>query len=85
MTTESLIPSFIGAPVQRREDPALITGTATYVDDIAPAGTLHLAIVRSPFAHADVTGIDIDAALEVDGVRLILTPEDVADVSASDA
>lgn len=81
MTTESLIPSFIGAPVQRREDPALITGTATYVDDIAPAGTLHLGIVRSPFAHADVTGIDIDAALEVEGVRLILTPEDVADVS----
>lgn len=44
MTTESLIPSFIGAPVQRREDPALITGTATYVDDIAPDGTFTLAL-----------------------------------------
>ncbi|MFZ0625417.1 MAG: xanthine dehydrogenase family protein molybdopterin-binding subunit [Acidimicrobiia bacterium] len=81
MTFETAIPSFLGAPVQRREDPALITGTARYVDDIAPSGTLHLALVRSPFPHATVTGIDIDAALEVEGVHLILTPEDVADIS----
>ncbi|MEX2251460.1 MAG: xanthine dehydrogenase family protein molybdopterin-binding subunit [Acidimicrobiia bacterium] len=80
MTTEPLIPSFIGAPVQRREDPALITGTARYVDDIAPSGTLHLAIVRSPFAHALVTSIDIEAALEVKGVLLVITPDQVADV-----
>ena len=66
--------------MQRREDPALITGTARYVEDIAPAGTLHLAVVRSPFAHAEITGIDIDSAREVPGVRLILTPDDVADV-----
>ncbi len=81
MTTEAAISSLIGVPVQRREDPALITGTATYVDDITPAGTLYLAIVRSPFAHADVTSIDVEAASEIAGVRLILTPDDVADVS----
>ncbi len=81
MTSETVIPSFLGAPVQRREDPALITGTARYVDDIAPSGTLHLALVRSPFPHATVTGIDIDEALEVEGVHLIITPEDVADIS----
>ncbi len=80
MTTEMTIPSFIGAPVQRREDPSLITGTARYVDDIAPAGTLFLAIVRSPFPHALVTSIDTDSAREVDGVRAIITPEDVSDV-----
>ncbi|HEY6634337.1 MAG TPA: hypothetical protein VI141_01865, partial [Acidimicrobiia bacterium] len=80
MTTEPVIPSFIGAPVQRREDPALISGTATYVDDIAPQGTLHLAIVRSPFAHADIVGIDTETAREMPGVWAILTPEDVADV-----
>jgi aerobic carbon-monoxide dehydrogenase large subunit len=78
VTDEPLIPSFLGAPVQRREDPALITGTARYVDDISPSGTLHLAVVRCPFPHAEVTGIDIDAASEVPGVRLILTPADVA-------
>ena len=80
MTTESIIPSFIGAPVQRREDPALIRGTGRYVDDITPAGTLHLAVVRSPFPHADVLSLDIDAALEIDGVRAIITPEHVSDI-----
>ncbi|MDH3463486.1 MAG: molybdopterin-dependent oxidoreductase, partial [Acidimicrobiia bacterium] len=81
MTTQSVIPSFIGAPVQRREDPALVRGTARYVDDIAPAGTLHLALVRSPFPHALITAIDFDAAREVEGVWAIITPDDVADVT----
>lgn len=80
MTTETSIPSFIGAPVQRREDPALITGNARYVDDIAPAGTLHLSIVRSPFAHAEVTAIDVEAASLAPGVWAIITPDDVAEV-----
>ncbi len=66
--------------MQRREDPALIAGTATFVDDLAPAGTLHLAIVRSPFAHADVSHVDVETARNVAGVRLILTASDVADV-----
>ncbi|MDX1469666.1 MAG: xanthine dehydrogenase family protein molybdopterin-binding subunit, partial [Acidimicrobiia bacterium] len=81
MTTDSAIPSFIGAPVQRREDPSLITGTARYVDDISPKGTLHLEVVRSPFAHARITEIDVEAAGEAPGVWAILTPDDVADVS----
>ncbi|MFB3044499.1 MAG: hypothetical protein ACE1Y9_03380, partial [Acidimicrobiia bacterium] len=37
----------------------MVTGKAWYVDDITPTGTLHLAIVRSPFAHAVVTSIEI--------------------------
>lgn len=81
VTTQAEIPSFIGAPVQRREDPALITGNARYVDDISPAGTLHLAIVRSPFAHAEVTGIDTEAAADMPGVWVVITPDDVADVA----
>lgn len=80
MTSQPVIPSFLGAPVQRREDPALVSGTARYVDDITPSGTLVLAIVRSPFAHADITGIDITAALEMAGVWAVITPDDVADV-----
>ncbi len=74
------IPSFIGAPVQRREDPALITGTARYVDDFEPAGTLHLALVRSPFAHARVLSVDTSEAEAMPGVRLVLRPDDVAGV-----
>ncbi|HET7846532.1 MAG TPA: molybdopterin cofactor-binding domain-containing protein, partial [Acidimicrobiia bacterium] len=80
MTTEPLIPSFIGAPVQRREDPALITGTADYLDDLTPSGTVHLAIVRSPYAHARVLSVDIEAALESKGVLLVITPDQVSDV-----
>jgi carbon-monoxide dehydrogenase large subunit len=67
--------------VQRREDPALLSGTARYVDDIMPTGTLHLAVVRSPFAHADVTEIDISAAVDAPGVWAVITPDDVADVA----
>lgn len=80
VTTEAAIPSFLGAPVQRREDPALVSGTARYVDDITPTGTLYLAIVRSPFAHAVITAIDADAARELPGVWAVITPEDVDDV-----
>jgi carbon-monoxide dehydrogenase large subunit len=67
--------------VQRREDPALVSGTARYVDDIMPTGTLHLAVVRSPFAHADVTEVDISAAVDAPGVWAVITPDDVADVA----
>ena len=81
VTTEAVIPSFIGAPVQRREDPALVSGTARYVDDITPTGTLYLALVRSPFAHADITAIDDTAAREAPGVWAVISPEDVSDVA----
>lgn len=80
MTTEASIPSFIGAPVQRREDPSLITGTARYVDDLAPTGTLHMAIVRSPLPHAEITEIDTSAVSDMAGVWLVITPDDVSDV-----
>lgn len=79
MTTEATIPSFIGAPVQRREDPSLFTGTAGYVEDLTPTGTLHLAIVRSPFAYADIAGIDTSAVMNMPGVWAVNTPEDVVD------
>lgn len=81
MTTETVIPSFIGAPVQRREDPALVTGTGRYVEDLTPVGTLYLALVRSPFAHADITGIDVSAAEEAPDVWAVITPDEVADVA----
>jgi aerobic carbon-monoxide dehydrogenase large subunit len=80
VATDTVIPSFIGAPVQRREDPALITGTGRYVDDIAPAGTLHLVVVRSPFAHAEISEIDISGTEDTSGVWAVITPDDVANV-----
>ena len=77
---ESLIPSLVGAPVQRAEDPALVRGEATFTDDLTPAGTLHLVVVRSPVAHARVLSVDPSAALTAPGVWLVMTASDVADI-----
>jgi carbon-monoxide dehydrogenase large subunit len=65
-----------GEPVQRREDPRLITGQGRYLDDLGP-DALAAAFVRSPHAHARVTDIDVDDALEVDGLVTIYTWEDL--------
>src|SRR3989441_2739585 len=68
----------LGARIKRREDPRLITGTATYVDDVVPPGLLHVAIVRSPHAHARIAAIDVKKARAAGGVVAIWTGEDVA-------
>ncbi|MFQ5895368.1 MAG: xanthine dehydrogenase family protein molybdopterin-binding subunit [Nitrospinota bacterium] len=72
------VPKFIGAPVKRREDPRLVQGLAHYVDDIAPPGTLYVAIVRSIFAHAVLKGVDVGPAREAPGVVAVLAGQDVA-------
>ena len=61
--------SYVGAPVKRKEDPRLITGSSIYVDDLTLPGMVHVAIVRSPYAHAKITGIDTAAALSHAGRR----------------
>jgi len=65
-----------GAPVQRKEDPRLITGGGRYVDDLGP-GAWVAAFVRAPHAHARITGIDADDAVGLDGVIGIYTHEDL--------
>ncbi len=70
----------VGAPVRRKEDPAFVTGRGNYVGDYTPEGTLHAALVRSPYAHARFTIEDISAAAELPGVHLILTAADIADL-----
>ena len=71
------LPKFSGARVRRREDPDLITGRGRYVSDIKLPGTLQMALVRSPYAHARILDIDSSAALELDGVVAVLTGADV--------
>jgi carbon-monoxide dehydrogenase large subunit len=53
------IGSMVGASVRRLEDPKLITGSGTYVDDIRLPGMLYVGIVRSPYAHARIRGVDM--------------------------
>lgn len=67
----------IGARVRRREDPRLITGAGTYVDDIRPPGLCHLAFVRSYLAQARVRSVDAAAARSAPGVIAVITAADL--------
>ena len=74
--------SWVGQPVARFEDEALLRGEGRYMDDIDPvphAG--HAAILRSPFAHARVNALDPARALALPGVIGVLTGADVARLS----
>ena len=64
-------------PVTRVEDLRLLTGHGRYVDDIAPEGALHAYVLRSPVAHGVLTNLDVEDAREADGVRLVLTNDDL--------
>lgn len=64
---------FVGQRVRRIEDERFLIGEGTYVADINPDGVLHAAFLRSPFAHATITSIDISAARKVDGVVKVFT------------
>jgi aerobic carbon-monoxide dehydrogenase large subunit len=68
----------LGRDVARLEDKALIRGAGRFVDDIALPGMLHAAFVRSPHAHAAITGIDTTAAASMPGVHAVLTLADLA-------
>ena len=68
-----------GSSIKRREDPKLITGRGSYVDDIKIVGMLHMAIVRSPHAHANIIGIDTSAASASEGVVAVFTGEELQD------
>jgi aerobic carbon-monoxide dehydrogenase large subunit len=75
--------SVIGHRRLRKEDPPLLTGEAKYTNDLAIPGALHLALVRSPYAHARITGIDLSAALAMPGVVAAYTGNDLADLWAA--
>ncbi|MXY98087.1 MAG: molybdopterin-dependent oxidoreductase [Gemmatimonadetes bacterium] len=69
-----------GSGIRRREDPRLITGQASYTDDIKLAGLVHAAILRSPHGHARITGIDTSAAAAAPGVIAVYTGADTEGV-----
>lgn len=69
---------FLGRPVERVEDAALLNGRALFSDDQPlRAGTLHAAILRSPHAHAEIRSIDVSKALSRPGVVGVLTGKDL--------
>ena len=77
--------SAVGGIVRRKEDPALIQGKGTYVDDVKRRGELAAVFVRSPFAAAAIVGIDTSAALELEGVHAVYTADDVRDLGPNPA
>jgi carbon-monoxide dehydrogenase large subunit len=68
MASSPTLPKLVGSRVKRREDPRLIQGLGTYVDDVKIAGLQHLAFKRSDIAHGRITSIDTSAAAAMPGV-----------------
>lgn len=73
----------MGKSIRRKEDPRFIRGQGRYIDDISLPGTLHMSIVRSPYAHAKLVSVNTEAAYEIPGVKLIITGEDLAQMNLS--
>src|SRR6202795_1293572 len=72
-TTTAKPELLVGKRLRRREDPRLITGTATYVDDMKMPGMLYATVVRSPHAAAKIQSMDISAAAQHPGVAAVFT------------
>src|SRR3954471_16417702 len=79
-TTITKPDTLVGKRIRRREDPRLITGTATYVDDVKMPGMHHACVVRSPHAAARIKSIQTQAARDLPGVAVVFTGADVKDV-----
>ncbi len=69
---------YVGQRVKRTEDPRLIKGLGHYVDDIRLPDTLHVAFLRSMYAHARMSGVDVSEAAKAPGVVAVYTGKDVA-------
>jgi len=73
----------VGSPRRRKEDQRLITGRSRWTDNLKLPGMHHLAMVRSPMAHARITSVDTTAAKAASGVVAVLTGADVAEQQGS--
>ena len=68
----------VGQPLRRKEDARIITGQARWTDNLTLPGLLHMAIARSPMAHARISRADVSAALDQPGVVAAFTGSDLA-------
>src|SRR5215510_15832405 len=82
MPSAPVLPKLVGTRVKRREDPRLIQGRGTYVDDVKIAGMQHIAFKRSDIAHGRITSIDVSAAQAMDGVEAVFTGAQIAEFLA---
>jgi len=77
--TETAPGSYIGTSVPRKEDEKLLTGQSRYIDDLTLPGMVWASVVRSPFAHATITSVDVSKAREAEGVVAAFTGADLAE------
>src|SRR5574342_772239 len=77
MSTQANPLHSVGVPMKRKEDPRFIQGKGHYVDDLSFPGMLYLALVRSPYPHAEIKSIDIAEAMKVPGVKAVITGKDL--------
>src|SRR5215210_9546542 len=73
-----ITPKMVGTRIKRREDPRLITGQAIYTDDLQLPGMLYMSVLRSIYAHAKITSIDVSNAKALAGVVAVYTGTDIA-------
>jgi len=73
------MPTLFGSAIKRREDPRLLTGSATYTDDIKLPGLTYAAFLRSPYAHARISAVDVREARKAPGVVAVYTGADIKD------
>jgi carbon-monoxide dehydrogenase large subunit len=79
MTAQTEAPAAeLGQSRLRKEDARLITGQTNWTDNISLPGMLHMAFLRSPYAHAKITRVDVSAARDVPGVIAAFAGEDFA-------
>ncbi|HEY3715940.1 MAG TPA: xanthine dehydrogenase family protein molybdopterin-binding subunit [Jatrophihabitantaceae bacterium] len=83
MTATAERPAEIGQARKRKEDAHLITGRTTWTDNLTLPGLLHLAILRSPMAHARITNVDVSGALTRPGVIAAFSGQDFKDTQGT--
>ena len=79
MATSPVLPKLVGTRVKRREDPRLIQGKGTYVDDVKIVGMQYVAFKRSDVAHGRILSIDTKAAEAMEGVEAVFTGKQIAE------
>ena len=79
MTATEIRPKVIGTSVKRKEDASLLRGAGTFIDNLTLPGTVYMAVVRSPYPHARINGVNLDAARAAEGVVAALSGADLAD------
>ncbi len=78
MTAVDTAQRVVGTSVKRKEDASLLRGRGTFIDNLTLPGTVYMAVVRSPYPHARIKGVSLDAARAAEGVVAALSGADLA-------